>query len=136
MSKEQIPLRHEKITFYIDETGALVSEINGTRADTEGCINAAVEWFNNDEIRNPKAVKLWERLCEFYGDVKLAETYFSFNNPYKVHIFRSDFLADPEETIRNIARLFRKGGERRAQDIEEWYRRETERDKRTDEREY
>ena len=136
MIEEKIPLRHEKLTFYIDETGQLVSEINGTRADTEGCINAAVDWFSNDEIRNPKAVTLWERLCADFGHETLAEAYFSFNNPYSVHIFRSDFLADPEETIRNIARLFRKGGERRAQDIEEWYRRETERDKRTDKREY
>lgn len=136
MSKEQIPLRDEVLSFEINKEGALVCKINGTKADTEGCIEAALKWFGNPEIRNPQNIKLWDRLCADFGHETLAEAYFSFNNPYSVHIFRSDFLADPEETIRKIARLFRKGGERRAQDIEEWYRRETERDKCTDEREY
>ena len=136
MSEEQIPLRNEVLSFEIDKDGALVCKINGTIGDTEGCIETVLKWFRNPEIRCPKNIKLWDRLCEDFGYEKLAETYFSFNNPYMVHITRSEFVADPEQTIRNMARLFRKGGERRAQDIEEWYRRETERDERTDEREY
>lgn len=132
MNEEQIPLRNEVLSFEIDKDGALVCKINGTIGDTEGCIETALKWFRNPEIRCPKNIKLWDRLCEDFGYEKLAETYFSFNNPYMVHITRSEFVTDPEQTIRNMARLFRKGGERRAQDIEEWYRRETERDKRTD----
>lgn len=132
MIEEKIPLRHEKITFYIDETGQLVCEINGTRADTEGCINAAVEWFSNDEIRNQKAVKLWDKFCADFAYERITDTYVSFNNPYKVHILRSDFVANPGPVIEGISKLFKAQGERRAQDIENWYRREIEHDERTD----
>lgn len=132
MIEEKIPLRHEKITFYIDNTGSLVCEINGTRADTECCINAAVEWFSNDEIRNKKAVKLWDKFCADFAYERIADTYFSFNNPYKTHIMRSDFVANPKSVIERIAELFKEQGERRAQDIISWYLRETENDKRTD----
>ncbi|MBR4873303.1 MAG: hypothetical protein IKV00_05660 [Clostridia bacterium] len=136
MSEEQIPLRNEVLSFEINKDGAFVCKINGTPGNTEGCIEAVLKWFRSPEIRYPQNIKLWDRLCESFGEEKLAETYFSFNNPYKIHIMRSDFTDNPEQVIRNMAHLFREGGDRRARDLEEWYRRETERDKRTDEREY
>lgn len=132
MSEEQIPLRNEVLSFEIDKDGALVCKINGTIGDMEGCIETALKWFSNDEIRNRKAVKLWDKFCADFSDERITETFVSFNNPYKVHIMRSDFLANPGAKIERIAELFKVQGERRAYDIEEWYRRETEHDERTD----